>query len=611
MATYRLSGISLSNDGVNSNAAPGTLIGVLSPIWDTDEDTTAVDNYGSASPTVSSVNYYPSIVFDISTDVGSPIALNGDKITLTDAIPEETERIYLTARGVESTDTGTPLIGGLVVEEQFSISVNTVGTSAIRIDTVEPRKVQHGTRTQITIKGSNLSLGTAPEVTVDDVPIDVVSFTESSIVATAVWANFNCCPGILSVSNGTDTDETELVIYKQETPPSAAEVVGATCYSKPTVSLLYSTDVTFDESNPHILVVGSNTTISPPNAKIQYVYADIVITAPIDIRSQYSAGTVFQASSNKTIPEDGDKVLLTAQATPGENDIYLVSDVGGGKIAFGLYLPNAPRNELFVDPGVFYSSEDGESLVVDASGIDFGKSGLYTIDYYVRNSFCILTHIQRLVKVMEAGASIVPGGVYDITDYNICTGAPDELVPDASILDQCQMNFCGNPSAAKSLKSDGSVPMTGNLDMGGNRIINLADPAEPTDAVNMRWVLNQLALQNIIGYNYRAGEHIFKGQAVYMGCDGRIYHATKNDKSLMYKVFGIASKDTNALDTCPVVSSGLVTVDQELIPGNYYFLNSDGFLTEMPPREGFIQVLGVALAPQQFLVKPMVPVGMV
>ena len=37
-------------------------------------------------------------------------------------------------------------------------------------------------------------------------------------------------------------------------------------------------------------------------------------------------------------------------------------------------------------------------------------------------------------------------------------------------------------------KKDGSVAMTGNLNMGSNHIVSLADPINPSDSTNMNWV---------------------------------------------------------------------------------------------------------------------------
>lgn len=42
-------------------------------------------------------------------------------------------------------------------------------------------------------------------------------------------------------------------------------------------------------------------------------------------------------------------------------------------------------------------------------------------------------------------------------------------------------------SADSKMPTDGSVPMTGNLDMGKNNIVNVADPIDDTDAVNKNY----------------------------------------------------------------------------------------------------------------------------
>ena len=38
------------------------------------------------------------------------------------------------------------------------------------------------------------------------------------------------------------------------------------------------------------------------------------------------------------------------------------------------------------------------------------------------------------------------------------------------------------------LKADGSVPMTGSLDLNGNKIVNVGEPIEATDGVNKDYV---------------------------------------------------------------------------------------------------------------------------
>ena len=53
-------------------------------------------------------------------------------------------------------------------------------------------------------------------------------------------------------------------------------------------------------------------------------------------------------------------------------------------------------------------------------------------------------------------------------------------------------------SSVDFLKKDGSVGMTGNLNMGNKSIISLVEPKNPSDAVNMSWVKNQIQHFNVL-----------------------------------------------------------------------------------------------------------------
>ena len=48
------------------------------------------------------------------------------------------------------------------------------------------------------------------------------------------------------------------------------------------------------------------------------------------------------------------------------------------------------------------------------------------------------------------------------------------------------------PDLSDYLEKDGTVAMTGNLNMGTNRIVSLADPTNPSDSANMSWVKKQI-----------------------------------------------------------------------------------------------------------------------
>ena len=54
------------------------------------------------------------------------------------------------------------------------------------------------------------------------------------------------------------------------------------------------------------------------------------------------------------------------------------------------------------------------------------------------------------------------------------------------------------PDLSDYLEKDGSVAMTGNLNMGTNRIVSLADPTNPSDSANMSWVKKQIQHFDVI-----------------------------------------------------------------------------------------------------------------
>ena len=55
-----------------------------------------------------------------------------------------------------------------------------------------------------------------------------------------------------------------------------------------------------------------------------------------------------------------------------------------------------------------------------------------------------------------------------------------------------------SPDLSDYLEKDGSVTMTGNLNMGSNKIVSLADPTNSSDGVNMSWVKNQIQHFNVL-----------------------------------------------------------------------------------------------------------------
>ncbi|MDD5433022.1 MAG: hypothetical protein PHO70_08615 [Candidatus Omnitrophica bacterium] len=145
--------------------------------------------------------------------------------------------------------------------------------------------------------------------------------------------------------------------------------------------------------------------------------------------------------------------------------------------------------------------------------------------------------------------------------------------------------------------------------MGGHRLTSLADPVDPTDAVNLRTLQEFVRSSDTIGNTYTAGETISLHSVVMMNTDGNVYVADSSNVAHMDKIIGVAISNQIAGGSIPVVTIGTIAGFTGLIVGTEYFVSSGGALTITPPTSGFTQVMGIATSATEFLVNMRLPLG--
>jgi hypothetical protein len=160
------------------------------------------------------------------------------------------------------------------------------------------------------------------------------------------------------------------------------------------------------------------------------------------------------------------------------------------------------------------------------------------------------------------------------------------------------------------IRKDGSIPFADNQSLGGNKFTNVGDATQPTDLVNYGQLLNAITNITAIGHNFVCGINIPKYTAVYIKTDGKIYAANSSDVTQMNKVIGITTTDGLSCADIKIIQYGIVQGMTGLIPGKYYFFNTNGTLTYNPPSTGFTQVVGTALTPTIFQVAIQVPMSL-
>lgn len=160
------------------------------------------------------------------------------------------------------------------------------------------------------------------------------------------------------------------------------------------------------------------------------------------------------------------------------------------------------------------------------------------------------------------------------------------------------------------IRKDGTVPFASNQSLGGNKFTNVGNATEPTDLVNLGQLLNAISNITSIGHNFVCGSNIPQFTVVYIQNDGKIYPANSSDVAQMNKVIGITSTTSLSCDETKIIQCGIIQGMTGLLPGRFYFFDSNGQLTYNAPNTGFTQVVGMALTPTIFQVIIQVPISL-
>lgn len=403
---------------------------------------------------------------------------------------------------------------------------------------------------------------------------------------------------------------TELIRYvtDQATSPNLGN---NTCYTKPSIWLVYDSEGAKGD-------FGYIMKVCPPDFNIEYEQVFLKYEKNFD----FVTGGEVELNNIQLI--DGDKVWLSKQSNELENGIYYVRTG-----TWNFY--RSVDDTVFVDLGARASDTiDGDLTreIITEQNINFGEVGFYTINYYVLNSQGVLSTTKRKVKIIECSGSIVPVDTYKITDYLIKAEVDKDVLDPSDILDSCdacelenggnlrpQIHDDGNnggyvPSNNNIyIRKDGTITFTHNQSMGGNKLTDLQDPTDPTDAVNLRTLQEYVRSSDTIGNNYTAGENISLHQVVIIGTDGLVYNADSSDLSHMDKVIGITTSNQITGGLIPVVTVGTIDGFTSLNTGIEYFVSSSGALTNIPPSTGFTQIIGTAINSTTFLVDLKIPIG--
>lgn len=98
----------------------------------------------------------------------------------------------------------------------------------------------------------------------------------------------------------------------------------------------------------------------------------------------------------------------------------------------------------------------------------------------------------RVKGDLNVVSNLTVGGVINVQSNRITNVADPTSGADAVNYRTMTNHLGAAGGGTGNFKADGSIPMTGALDMSANRIIRLADPAQDDDAVNKQYLWTSL-----------------------------------------------------------------------------------------------------------------------
>lgn len=521
------------------------------------------------------------------------------------------------------------------LEKTITINVTDSAESQSIIYSVTPQASQKGTFPEITISGLRFTEGGAPIVILNGVTQTLTSYTDTSIVFTLI-TDLDYGVYDLTVVNGYEwtqlqndplykADLVSIKLIRYITDQQVSYSLGNTnCYVKPTIQLVYDTDGASGK-------YGSIMSVIPANVYMEYLHIYLKHNANFD----FSTGGEVTLDNVKLLA--GDLVWLSNQTISDENGIYTVSETAWtfvkavdsntfidlGARARAL-IENTSTNTTTCQPNdeKYVMGDVSREIVIDQH-IKFGKTGFYSITYYILDIFGILSKVIRKVKILTSSASISPSDAYKITDYSIKTEVDPDLLLSGNTTDNSTSTCCTSNSGSAStggsseltsndyINRKGTVTFIADQSMGGHKLTNLGNAVEDTDAVNLGQVKELILSNNAAGSMQTAGETINVFQPVYMHTDGLVYVAKSDDINLMGKVIGIATSTKNINESIRIINIGeLSNVPTPLQTGLNYYISSTGYLTYIPPTTGFVQIMGIASSTSDFILLMHPPIGL-
>ena len=201
--------------------------------------------------------------------------------------------------------------------------------------------------------------------------------------------------------------------------------------------------------------------------------------------------------SNGKLPEDTishDKIIEIVKGLPGVG--FKLTDDGDYDIQNKkLRNVNSPQANTDATTKSYVDSEVSKTLKLDGSSVmvgllDMGNSRIQNVAPGRHGTTDVLTHLQ--LEAFYADLNTNTGNIeiqnpIDMKNQNIMNLADGTLQNDA--VNKKQLDSKANSSSLGDyLKKDGSVGLTANWDVNDKKIIDVADPVDSKDCVNLRYL---------------------------------------------------------------------------------------------------------------------------